>query len=112
MKDFTMEWRNILGFVVLFFVATLLWMVSRGEHRRVNPGEAVYLPQIFSIIFGSPATPKVFNIRGIYGQIFTIYMVISVTLFNPDLTSRKASLEMLIYFSLGTIAIIELLRRI
>ena len=107
-----MSWQNVLGLVALYVIAAVFWMLSFREHRIVGSNEAVHLPKIFAVIFGKPGAGNVYNIRGIYGQLFIIEMVLSLTLYNLGWITRKWAIELLALLSFCTIITVELGRNI
>jgi hypothetical protein len=82
---------DIVGVLFTVIFAIIGWFWGRYLHKYVLADDSVYLPPFLALFFGNVKPFGVYNIRGIYFQLFSFWLLFPFIAYNLKLISLENS---------------------
>jgi len=107
------DWRNWFVIVFALVLGYLWYRYSRTYHNQIREGDEVCLHPYLQYVFGKPNGNGVYNIRGVYNQLFISELVVASVFYNLKLISllQFYQLFMVAVFSFPALELFRHLRK-
>jgi len=105
------NFRDRFGLLFILIFGVLGWGFGRTYHDSIADGDSVHLPKYIKWLGGNPNSDGVYNIRGIYFQLFVVSFLLLFVLNDFRVISRQHAF-LFLFASMVFISFLELLRYI
>jgi hypothetical protein len=97
------------GLLCIWMFWILGWRFARTYHDDIKPGDAIRLPISLRWLIGKPNSDGLYNIRGIYFQLFTVILLFPFMLADFEILSRYQAFQ-LVFVGMICFPVFELIR--
>lgn len=104
-----MNWQEWVGLLFVIVLGVVGWKVGHLQHANVKKDDSIHLPILLKLIFGNPNADGVYNIRGIYFQMFVVIMITPFLFSDFGIITRGQAFRSLVVAML-IFPVLELLR--
>jgi hypothetical protein len=102
--------QDTVRFIVLICFSVLGWLLGRSYHKTTSSDELIHVPGVFTFLLGHTDSNDLYNIRGIYLQVFVIVFTIVFSLYILDIISLLALSRVLLTFLIRVFPLFEVIR--
>lgn len=103
------NWQEWVGLLFIFIVGVLGWKFGYSQHNDMERGDSIHLPTSLRYLFGNPNPDGVYNIRGIYFQLFVLNFILPFVISDFGLISQYQAFQFL-FWGMMIFPAVELIR--